>query len=176
MLMKPKSVQSGLMLIEAIVAVAIFAIGVLGMVGLQARMHKSMGDAKYRAEAAILADQLLGVMWSDSHGGPWDPTHFPPYANNMSTYNNFSDARVAACGAFAGKASDNINVKQWLGAADSSGSVLNLLPGSSAESVRVWVDAGNAVEITLCWQVPGELKSDGTPLWRSYQVSSVIRG
>lgn len=54
------------MLIEALVALLIFAFGVLGLVGLQATMTKAQSTAKYRADAAFLAQQVIGTMWSDA--------------------------------------------------------------------------------------------------------------
>jgi type IV pilus assembly protein PilV len=56
----------GFMLLEALVALLIFAFGVLGLVGLQAAMTKAQSTAKYRADAAFLAQQVLGTMWSDA--------------------------------------------------------------------------------------------------------------
>lgn len=61
-----KNAARGVMLIEALVALLIFAFGVLGLVGLQAAMTKAQGTAKFRADAAFLAQQVLGSMWSDA--------------------------------------------------------------------------------------------------------------
>ena len=55
--------QSGVMLLEALIAILIFAIGILGIVGLQATGIKQGTDAKYRSDAAFLANQLIGAMW-----------------------------------------------------------------------------------------------------------------
>lgn len=56
----------GFMLIEALVALLIFAFGVLGIVGLQASMTKAQTQSKFRADAALLAQQAIGTMWSDA--------------------------------------------------------------------------------------------------------------
>jgi type IV pilus assembly protein PilV len=56
----------GVALIEALVAMLIFAFGVLGLVGLQATMTKAQTGAKFRADASNLSAELLGKMWSDS--------------------------------------------------------------------------------------------------------------
>lgn len=53
------------MLLEVLVALLIFAFGVLGVVGLQAAMTKAQTSAKFRGEAAYLAQELIGNMWSD---------------------------------------------------------------------------------------------------------------
>jgi len=56
----------GMMLIEALIAILIFSIGILGIVGLQATAVQQSTDAKNRAEAAYLADQLMGQMWAST--------------------------------------------------------------------------------------------------------------
>ena len=58
--------QSGVVLIEALVGIMIFSIGVLGLVGLQATMVKTQTQANFRAEAAQLAQDLVGRMWVDT--------------------------------------------------------------------------------------------------------------
>jgi type IV pilus assembly protein PilV len=60
--------RRGFMLMEALVALLIFSIGVLGVIGLQAAMTKSQTDSKFRADAAFLAQRLVGSMWSDRSG------------------------------------------------------------------------------------------------------------
>ncbi|NOT18237.1 MAG: type IV pilus modification protein PilV [Sulfuriferula sp.] len=57
--------QSGMVLIEAMIAVLIFSIGILGIVALQAAMIKSTSQAQYRAQAQYIAQQMLGNMWAD---------------------------------------------------------------------------------------------------------------
>lgn len=56
----------GVVLIEALVGIMIFSIGVLGLVGLQAAMVKAQTQANFRAEAAQLAQDLIGRMWVDT--------------------------------------------------------------------------------------------------------------
>ncbi|MDP2761236.1 MAG: prepilin-type cleavage/methylation domain-containing protein [Sideroxyarcus sp.] len=60
-----KSAQQGVVIIEAMIAILIFSIGVLGIVGMQANMVKNTSDSKYRAEASYIAQQTIGTMWSD---------------------------------------------------------------------------------------------------------------
>lgn len=60
--------QRGFMLLEALIALLIFSIGVLGIVGLQASMTKAQTGSKFRADAAFLAQRLVGGMWSDRNG------------------------------------------------------------------------------------------------------------
>jgi type IV pilus assembly protein PilV len=55
----------GITLIEVLVAMTIFAFGILGMLGTQARAISYMSDAKYRTDAALLSDALINDIWVD---------------------------------------------------------------------------------------------------------------
>jgi type IV pilus assembly protein PilV len=57
--------QSGAYLLEALIGILIFALGVLGIVGLQAASLRSTTDNSLRAEAVFAASQLMGQMWAD---------------------------------------------------------------------------------------------------------------
>ena len=58
--------QQGVVILESLIAILIFSMGILALVGLQAAMIKSTSDSKYRAEASFIAQQRLGTMWVDS--------------------------------------------------------------------------------------------------------------
>jgi type IV pilus assembly protein PilV len=68
--MNPKahSAQQGIVLLEALVAILIFSMGVLALVGLQASMMKNASDSKFRSEASLVAQQRIGNLWSDITG------------------------------------------------------------------------------------------------------------
>lgn len=51
--------QSGVVILEVLVSIVIFAVGVLGIVGLQTVTAKAGIDARFRTEAAALADELV---------------------------------------------------------------------------------------------------------------------
>ena len=57
--------QRGIALIEALVAVVLLGVGLLGVIGMQARSYSALSDTGMRAEATIAADKLLGVMAAD---------------------------------------------------------------------------------------------------------------
>ncbi len=57
--------QQGIVLLEGLIAVAIFAVGVLALVGLQAVSIKNASEAKYRADASFLANELVAKLWVD---------------------------------------------------------------------------------------------------------------
>ncbi len=56
----------GFAMIEALIALLIFTLATLGLVGLQASMLRANSGAKFRADAAYLASDLVGTMWTDS--------------------------------------------------------------------------------------------------------------
>lgn len=60
-----ESAQQGVVLLEALIAILLFSMGVLAIVGLQAAMIKNTADSKYRADAGFIAQQRIGLMWSD---------------------------------------------------------------------------------------------------------------
>jgi type IV pilus assembly protein PilV len=74
-----KGTQRGVALLEALVSILLFSMGVLALVGLQSTMIKNTSDAQYRSEASFIAQQWLGVMWSNP-----DPGNLPLYAINSS--------------------------------------------------------------------------------------------
>jgi len=57
------------MLLEGLIAILIFSIGILGIVGMQASTIKASRDAKFRADAGLLANELIGQMWVGNRDG-----------------------------------------------------------------------------------------------------------
>jgi type IV pilus assembly protein PilV len=55
--------QSGSVILESMIAILIFSMGILAIVGLQAAAISASSDAKYRTIANLLANQLVGQMW-----------------------------------------------------------------------------------------------------------------
>lgn len=122
--------QRGVMLIEALIAILIFSIGILGIIGLQASAVQQSTDAKNRAEAAYLADQLMGQMWTDTR----------TVANLQTKYQSCGSA---CTGYWA-----------WYG------NVKNILPGVADTIAdtqpQVTVDAQGVVTISLFWRSNGD--------------------
>lgn len=58
--------QSGYLLIETLVSVLIFSIALLGIVAMYATSIRNNTQAKYRADASFLADELIGRMRTDT--------------------------------------------------------------------------------------------------------------
>lgn len=62
----PRLRQRGSFLLEALVAILIVALGVLGLVGLQARAMQDTDETRSRGEAAFLASDIVGRMWASN--------------------------------------------------------------------------------------------------------------
>lgn len=60
----PCNSQSGVVLLEGLIAILIFTIGIIGLMGLQAAMLKSTTDASYRIEAGNIAQRRLAEIWT----------------------------------------------------------------------------------------------------------------
>ena len=78
-MMRTSKSQGGVILIEALIGILIFSIGILALIGMQAAAMKNTTDAKYRSEAAFLANQIIGQMWVDR-------TLLPQYDDAVATY------------------------------------------------------------------------------------------
>ncbi len=64
-------------------AILIFMLGVLGLIGLQGTMTRTQTDAKLRADAANLASEVIGRMWVD--------------IANLSSYEGTTTCVAASC-------------------------------------------------------------------------------
>ena len=61
--MKPiRSTQKGVMLLEALIGVLIFSIGILALIAMQSVAVSQVRDANYRTTASMLADRMMGEL------------------------------------------------------------------------------------------------------------------
>lgn len=70
--------QGGVVIIEALLALLIFSLGVLAIVGLQGTMMRDTTAAKFRMDASMLASERVGRMWVDI-------ANVPSYAETETT-------------------------------------------------------------------------------------------
>lgn len=154
--------QSGVMLIEALIALLIFSVGVLGIVGLQSTAAKVSGDARYRSEAALLANELIGRMWASNRRT--DVTPLPLVAD-------FASPDGAAYKAWAYEGWTPCS-PACTASSPAQGTVLKTLPGAAAQRPEVTVtpvtrtvttSSGATVNVTtfqvtvtVKWQAPQE--------------------
>ena len=126
--------QKGAALLEALVAILIFSIGVLALVSLQARAISATSDAKYRSDATFLANKIIGVMWGDK-------ANLAGYASATT-----SASGLATTTCESGVASTNTNAVAWLNEVNA------MLPGAETTRQKIIVDAASGqVYVTICW-------------------------
>lgn len=131
-----RSGQTGVMLLEALVAILVFALGVLSVVGLQTLSIKQSSDAKYRTDAMLLANELIGQMWVSDRSFATLNGQFTP---GGAAYNAWV-ARMTANNMLPGLATHQPNVQvQQIGAA---------------------VPPSNRVTVTVSWKAPNEPAAD----------------
>lgn len=58
--------QRGVALLEGLIALAVLSFGILGLARFQVGLLKQTTDARERAQAAVLADELLAYVRSDA--------------------------------------------------------------------------------------------------------------
>ena len=73
--------QRGALLLEAMVAIIIFTIGVLALIGVQAAVMRSSSDSKMRVEAELFVDQLFSEMTADAR----DIGQTPPFSGTSTS-------------------------------------------------------------------------------------------
>jgi type IV pilus assembly protein PilV len=100
---KTRSGQRGGMLLEVLVSILLFALGIVALVGLQGSSLMTTGDVQHRAEAMHLSSAYLGKIWAAASAGLTGPqiqTRFDS-GSGGAEYNNFS-AQVTGGSGFQG--------------------------------------------------------------------------
>jgi len=72
--------QGGVVLIEAMIGILIFSLGVLALVAMQAVSTSNVSNARYRSEAAFLANEITAAAWMAP-----DPANFKWPGGNQTT-------------------------------------------------------------------------------------------
>lgn len=127
--------QQGVMLLEALISILIFSIGILAIVALQANSIKLASDSRYRADANLLSNDLIGQMWL-AHSAPNFTTAFVPGGASYAAWASSVAATIPTTGA----SSPTVTIAQT-----------SALSGVSAAST-----VSSTVNIDIYWVVPGE--------------------
>lgn len=76
-------VAGGFVLMDVLISMLLFSVGVLALIGLQSAMTRDQTESKIRADASYLANELIGLLWTD--------------AANVANYNEESCATQSNC-------------------------------------------------------------------------------
>ncbi len=159
--------QQGSFMIEALIGIVIFLMGVLAMIALQASSIAIQTDAQYRNEASNLADQILGqinlgardpngaVVAGTLAGFAHNPTGGTTTCRLLATD---ASANTDCCNFGGGIVSLNPLVTNWVAAVSTNPATR--LPASDATRQQIVVNAGvsNQVIVTVCWQGPKDAR------------------
>ena len=149
--------QRGGFLLEALIGILIFTLGVLGLMALQARAIGYSSDTQYRGEAAYLANSYIAKMWADSR------------ANLLARYDEAGEAEYDAFASqvtalLPGATAPSVTITQA-----PPGGMLDAGAGTTGMSLN---DNSSLVTIVINWQQPAN--EGGAPVTHNYTVTSVI--
>lgn len=119
--------QTGSYLLEALIAILIFAFGVLGLIGLLGSSIRVTNDARFRSEAANLAGAMIADMWTMT-AAQMD-TDFGTGGTKLAAWQTKAANLLPSAGTYP----PTVDLTQ---------------PGLSAES--------RTAVVTVFWQLPGE--------------------
>lgn len=144
--------QTGSVILEALISILIFSIGILALVGMQAAAINNVADTKYRSTAGFLANQIVGTVW----------------ATRLNTINaNASNVMIANPDpTFACNPCDSVNGNAYTQAWAASGVAAELPNGTASIAI-----SGAAVTVTVNWLPPNA--APGTTPHR-HDVSTLI--
>lgn len=138
-----RAVQRGVVMLEALLAILIFSVGILAVVGMQGSAVTAVTDSKYRSDASMLAGNLIGQMWSSINRRlNADPT--------INAQMNLANLQTSFQG---GGPPDGALYTAWLNNTNSG--VKNVLPNVGSNKPLVTVNTGTGdVSITIYWTPP----------------------
>ncbi len=138
--------QRGIMLLESLIAILVFSLGILAMVGMQAVSIAHTSQAKYRADASFAANKLIAQMWVDSDA------NMPLYATGGASFTNWLTNEVQA-NLTGGRTNATVTVTPF----DASA----VVGVAAAPLVK-----GFVIDISIQWRAPNEADSAPRPCIR----------
>jgi type IV pilus assembly protein PilV len=159
--------QRGFFLLEALIALLIFSLGILGMVSMGGAAISAQSDAQYRTEAAGYASEIATQIALNVDR-----------ANLAVSLPEFAHQPIDGgyC-TFGGAASAQAVVTGWVDKVRGAVPGTPGLPGATAISQQIAVDTSaaghNKVTVTICWQPPSSSANPFAPMRRHTLVSYV---
>ena len=148
--------QAGFFLIEAMVALLIFALGILGLVAMGGTAVASQSDAQYRTEATAIADAIAGEIALNVARQAAPPlTSAQVKAASLLT---FAHHPAGGNCVFGGAPTANASVQRRLPTRRQRVGAQGL-PGATTVNQQVLINGAgtfNRVEITLCWRTAND--------------------
>jgi type IV pilus assembly protein PilV len=132
-----KDKQRGSFVLEALIAILLFAIGILAIIGLQSASIRNTAGAKYRTDASLLANQIIGQMWAA------DKT-------NTTLVADF-------CGPLPGGNCAPATTSLYPAWANTVSQTLPGVTAGATNAPTISITANNVATITVFWQAPNDI-------------------
>ena len=127
--------QGGVMLLEAMIGILIFSLGVLALVAMQAVSISNVSNARYRSEAAFLANEILSQAWVE--GGSKGAS------GNLTTYYKYPGGGPA--------------VANWVTKVQSLLPQSSVYPPTITQTTIPGMTKGIQLTVTIQWKAPQAL-------------------
>jgi type IV pilus assembly protein PilV len=144
--------QRGSLLLEGLIGILLFSVGILAVVALQGTATKAVTQAKFRSDASFLADQLIGQVWA----------------------NRTNAAAYAYCGTGATPAVLNAWVTQVNARLPNSATYQPCVQVTPTVYAGPPAYTAYQVNVTLFWQMPDEYNSSPRPPAHGLTFSTLI--
>lgn len=145
--------QQGMLLLEGLIAILLFSVGILAIVGLQANALRAVTQTKYRSDAGFFADEVVSQMWANR--------------SNIASY------------AYAGTGAPPAAIANWVGRVQGGlPGAQNHAPKITVNSTA-YVGPPNytayQVTVQVFWQMPDELNAVPQPPPHSVTTTASIQ-
>jgi type IV pilus assembly protein PilV len=158
--------QAGGLLIESLIAMMIFSVGIVGLINLQTFANKTAAEAIYRGEAAMLADQLIRQLWASDR------------SNAATVIANFNDPSGANYQNWAWRGTTSTGAAgSGTTTAPANGTVYQMLPNAASMPPTIQIDSLGSpspscvgavppcpsnyrIVITVFWRAPSDKSTD----------------
>jgi Tfp pilus assembly protein PilV len=130
-------------MVEALVSIALFSVGIVGLLGFLATSTTLSADSRYRTEAITLADELFGEMAAADIG-----TVSNIFAGSSPRFTAWRDARVA-------------------GLLPNGNADIEFIPGTRIDSNGTSTGS-TFVNLTITWKAPADKDAGGRFVTSTY--------
>ena len=129
--------QGGVMLLEAMIGILIFSLGVLALVAMQAVSTSNVSNARFRSEAAFLANEIISQAWVD-RGDLTNPT-----SSNLVRFYKWPGGGTA--------------VANWVTKVNQLLPQSDIYPPTITQSPILGMPRGVQLTVTIQWKAPDAL-------------------
>jgi type IV pilus modification protein PilV len=144
--------QKGMLLVEVLVALLLFVVGIVGLINTMGISQKAMADTASRSESSTFTSDIVQKIRVAA-----DTSSLANFQTSLQAFQHLPTT-TSPC-VFAGAASGNAIVTAWVADVLTGA---GRLPGSTATMQQILVDTSatgfNKITVTVCWKGPNDLQ------------------